>query len=156
MGAPDPRNGEVVSDSIDFELASKHWAYQSIKKPKPPVVKQADWPVNAIDHFTMAKMEQLGLQPVKAASKQELIRRATFDLIGLPPTPSEISNFLNDESPEAYEKVINRLLESVHYGERWGRYWLDVARYSEDQAHTFSVKRNTNGFSVSRLGHFGF
>ena len=146
MGAPDPRNGEVVSDSIDFELASKHWAYQSIKKPKPPVVKQADWPVNAIDHFTMAKMEQLGLQPVKAASKQELIRRATFDLIGLPPTPSEISNFLNDESPEAYEKVINRLLESVHYGERWGRYWLDVARYSEDQAHTFSVKRNTNGF----------
>ncbi len=146
MGAPDPRDGEVVSDSIDFELASKHWAYQPVEKSKIPVVQQAEWPINAIDHFTMAKMEKLGLQPVERASKQELIRRATFDLIGLPPTPNEISNFLKDESPEAYEKVINRLLESVHYGERWGRYWLDVARYSEDQAHTFSVKRNTNGF----------
>ncbi|MFP6761994.1 MAG: DUF1549 domain-containing protein, partial [Planctomycetaceae bacterium] len=90
--------------------------------------------------------EQLGLQPVEPAGRRELLRRATFDLIGLPPSPEEVTAFLDDDTPAAFETVINRLLESRHYGERWGRYWLDVARYAEDQAHTFSVRKNTNGY----------
>ena len=146
MGAPDPRDGDVVASAIDFDEASKHWAYQPVTQADLPPVQRTDWPVNAIDHFTLAKMEQLGLEPVEQAGKQELIRRATFDLIGLPPRPADIVAFLEDDSREAFEKVIARLLQSDHYGERWGRYWLDVARYSEDQAHTFSVKENTNGF----------
>jgi hypothetical protein len=146
MGAPDPRTDEVAANTIDFDAAGKHWSYQPITQPKTPAVQRADWPKNAIDYFTLAKMEQLKLQPVDRAGKRELIRRATFDLIGLPPTPEDVAAFLEDGSPEALEKVINRLLQSDHYGERWGRYWLDVARYSEDQAHTFSVTANTNGF----------
>ncbi len=146
IGAPDPRDGEAVTDSIDFDAAVKHWAYQPISSSQPPAVLRADWPANAVDNFTLAKMEELKLQPVGKAGKRELIRRATFDLIGLPPTPKDIAAFLQDDSPEAFENVINRLLQSDHYGERWGRYWLDVARYSEDQAHTFSVTANSNGY----------
>jgi hypothetical protein len=86
------------------------------------------------------------LKPVRESTRREWIRRATFDLIGLPPTGEEIDAFLADESSEAFETVINRLLESPHYGERWGRYWLDVARYAEDQAHTFGVRPNSNGY----------
>ena len=147
MGAPDPRRGEsVVKSTIDFDKAGKHWAYQPIARPKLPKVQLADWPTSAIDSFTLAKMEQMKLQPVGKAGKRELIRRATFDLLGLPPTPEEVAAFLQDDTPTAYKKVIDRLLQSKHYGERWGRYWLDVARYSEDQAHTFAVKKNTNGY----------
>ena len=146
MGAPDPRDRQLVEKSIDFDEAGKHWAYQPITQPTLPRIQRSDWPKNAIDYFTLAKMEQLKLQPVDQAGKRELIRRSTFDLIGLPPTPEEVAAFVHDESADAFEKVINRLLQSEHYGERWGRYWLDVARYSEDQAHTFSVRANTNGF----------
>jgi hypothetical protein len=146
MGAPDPRDGGVVARSIDFDEARKHWAYQPVARPKLPSIQNGEWPANEIDYFTLARLEELQLQPVAKAGKQELIRRATFDLIGLPPTPEDISAFLEDDSPDAFEKVIDRLLESPHYGERWGRYWLDVARYSEDQAHTFSVTANTSGY----------
>ena len=146
MGAPDPRDGEVTESTIDFDQAGQHWAYQPITSPELPAVQRTDWPANDIDHFTLAKMEELKLQPVDKAGKRELIRRATFDLIGLPPTPEDVAAFLEDDSDDAFVKVINRLLQSQHYGERWGRYWLDVARYSEDQAHTFSVTANTNGF----------
>jgi cytochrome c553/mono/diheme cytochrome c family protein len=146
MGAPDPRDGEITASSIDFEKAAKHWAFQPITEPALPTVKHADWPASPIDYFTLARMEQLKLQPVEKAGKRELVRRATFDLTGLPPSPEDIAAFLADDSSDAFEKVINRLLESKHYGERWGRYWLDVARYAEDQAHTFAVTANTNGF----------
>ncbi len=146
MGAPDPRDGNVKVDLIDFEAASRHWAYQRVTMPELPAVQRSDWPSNDLDYFTLAQMELLHLQPVARSGKRELIRRATFDLIGLPPTPDEIDAFLQDDSPEAFERVVDRLLESRHYGERWGRYWLDVARYSEDQAHTFSVTANTNGY----------
>lgn len=146
MGAPDPRDGETVKSAIDFDEAGKHWAYQPIVQPTIPEVQRSDWPANAVDFFTLAKMEQLKLQPVDQAGKRELIRRATFDLIGLPPTPEDVAAFLDDNSSDAFAKVINRLLQSDHYGERWGRYWLDVARYSEDQAHTFSVRQNTSGY----------
>jgi hypothetical protein len=147
MGADDPRDGELAAKSqIDFEEAHKHWAYQPILQPKPPAVKQSDWPTNAIDQFALAKMEEHGLHPVDGAAKRELIRRATFDLTGLPPKPEHVAEFLHDDSATAFEAVVDRLLKSPHYGERWGRHWLDVARYSEDQAHTFSVTQNTNGF----------
>ncbi len=147
MGAPDPRvDTEVVESTIDFDEAAKFWSFQPISASDPPSVENKSWATNPIDYFTLAKMEQLGLTPVDQASKHALIRRATFDLIGLPPTPEEIANFLEDDSPSAFETVVNRLLESEHYGERWGRYWLDVARYAEDQAHTFAVRANTNGY----------
>ena len=147
MGAPDPRQGEaVVKSQIDFENAQQYWAFQPVQKPQRPTVKNNDWPTSSIDYFTLAKMEQHRLQPVQPASKQALIRRATFDLIGLPPTPQDIEAFISDKSPDAFAKVVDRLLKSEHYGERWGRYWLDVARYSEDQAHTFSVRMNSNGY----------
>ena len=147
MGAPDPRDGEVAAEStIDFEKAEQFWSFQPIRKHEPPTVKNSDWPSGSIDYFTLAKIEELGLKPVSSAGQRELIRRATFDLTGLPPTPAEVEAFLADESPDAFRKVVDRLLESEHYGERWGRYWLDVARYSEDQAHTFAVQANTNGY----------
>ena len=147
MGAPDPRDGTAVTkSSINFEEGRKHWAYQTVVMPEQPKVKDKKWPVNAVDYFTLAQMESRGIQPVAPATKRDLIRRATFDLTGLPPTPEETEAFLQDESPEAFSKVVERLLASEHYGERWGRYWLDVARYSEDQAHTFAVKPNSNGF----------
>ena len=147
MGAPDPRDGSTVAKSeIDFEEGRKHWSYQPIRMPERPSVKDGKWPLNSIDYFTLAQMEEQGLSPVAAATKQALIRRATYDLTGLPPKPADVKAFLDDDSPEAFAKVIERLLESPHYGERWGRYWLDVARYSEDQAHTFATRPNTEGF----------
>ena len=146
MGAPDPRDGKVVDSAINFGEARQFWSFQPIQRHDPPTVKDTAWPNGSIDHFTLAKMEELGLKPVAPASKRELIRRATFDLTGLPPTPAEVDAFLADASSEAFRKVIDRLLDSPHYGERWGRHWLDVARYAEDQAHTFAVRANTNGF----------
>ena len=148
MGAPDPRDGSptITATEIDFEQARKFWSFQPIRPPQLPVVKNAAWPTAEIDHFVLAKLEENDLQPVSAAERRQLIRRATFDLIGLPPTPAEVNAFINDPAPDAFRKVVDRLLDSEHYGERWGRYWLDVARYSEDQAHTFSVRLNTNGY----------
>lgn len=143
IGAPDPRVGQEVSakTQIDFENAQSFWAFQPPKRTPPPTTKMQGWSRTEIDPFILAKLEQAGLAPVAPASKRDWIRRATFDLTGLPPTPKEIQNFLNDRSSNAYETVIDRLLSSPHYGERWGRHWLDVARYAEDQAHTFAVKR---------------
>ena len=147
MGAPDPRDGStIVKSKIDFEEGRKHWAYQPVQMPERPKVNNKAWPQNNIDYFTLAKMEEHGLAPVSRASKQALIRRATYDLTGLPPTPADVQSFLEDNSDEAFARVIERLLNSPHYGERWGRYWLDVARYSEDQAHTFATRPNTEGF----------
>ncbi|QDU92925.1 DUF1553 domain-containing protein [Lignipirellula cremea] len=148
MGAPDPREGEapVAVASIDFDKAAEFWAFQPPQKAPLPPVQQADWPQNPIDYFVLAQLEQSGLRPVPAADRRDMIRRASFDLRGLPPTPEETAAFLADESPEAYRRLIERLLESPHYGERWGRYWLDVARYAEDQAHTFAVKPSTSAW----------
>ncbi|MDX1926116.1 MAG: DUF1553 domain-containing protein [Pirellulaceae bacterium] len=146
-GAADPRVGEsVTAKKIDFAEARTFWSFKPIVAPEIPKVQQTNWPRNDIDYFVLAKLEQLGLHPVAQAGKAELIRRATFDLIGLPPTLDEVREFVQDESKNAFEKVVDRLLASQHYGERWGRYWLDVARYSEDQAHTFSVTPNSNGY----------
>ncbi|MBT7255465.1 MAG: DUF1553 domain-containing protein [Planctomycetaceae bacterium] len=149
MGAPDPRDGgELARSKIDFDKEREHWAYRPVSLPAQTglTVKNTKWPNNTIDYYILARMESQGLRPSRVASKLSLIRRATFDLIGLPPKPADIDAYIEDESPEAFSKVIERLLKSPHYGERWGRYWLDVARYSEDQAHTFATKPNTNGY----------
>ena len=145
-GAADPRDGNVTASSIDFEKARTFWSFQPVRKPQRPPVTNETWARTEIDYFTLAQLEKRELQPVAAASKRELIRRATFDLTGLPPTPEEVDLFVADKSTDAFAKVINRLLASPHYGERWGRHWLDVARYAEDQAHTFAVRANTSGF----------
>ncbi|MDB5352052.1 MAG: Protein of unknown function (DUF1553)/Protein of unknown function (DUF1549)/Planctomycete [Planctomycetota bacterium] len=122
------------------------WAFQPVKEPPAPVVKDTAWPKSSLDAFILAKLEQNGLRPSPPAAKRTLIRRATFDLIGLPPTPEESEAFVNDASPEAFARVVDRLLASPHYGERWGRHWLDVARYGEDQAHSFQPRLYPNGF----------
>ncbi len=108
------------------------WAFRPLAKPAPPAVRRGDWPRTDIDRFILARLEQDGLSPVGPADKLTLLRRATFDLTGLPPSPDDVDAFLKDESPDAYAKVIDRLLASPQYGEAWGRIWLDVARYGED------------------------
>ena len=109
----------------------KHWAFQPLAEAAPPPVKDATWVRNDVDRFTLAAMEAKGLHPSPEAARSTLIRRVTLDLTGLPPTPEEVSAFENDTSPQAYEHLIDRLLESPHYGERWGRHWLDLARYAD-------------------------
>ncbi len=107
------------------------WAFQSPRKPEVPKTNSKGWPQSPLDHFILAKLEAKGLAPAPRADRRTLIRRATFDLIGLPPTPAEIDAFVKDASPNAFARVVDRLLASPHYGERWGRHWLDVARYAD-------------------------
>jgi len=113
------------------KLKKEHWAFQPLTKPAIPAVKDATWAKDDVDRFILAALEAKGLKPVGDADKVTLIRRVTFDLTGLPPTPSEIDAFLKDNSSKAFEKVVDRLLASQAFGERWGRHWLDVARYGE-------------------------
>ena len=124
----------------------QHWAFQPVKQSPPPTVKAKSGVLNPIDRFVLAKLEAKGLKPAPPADRRTLIRRAYFDLIGLPPTPEEADAFVTDKSPNAWEKVIDGLLASPHYGERWGRYWLDIARYGEDQAHSFEPRLYPQGF----------
>jgi hypothetical protein len=112
---------------------ASHWAFAAPGMPAVPDVKRADWARTDVDRFVLAELEARGLSPAGPADKPTLIRRATFDLTGLPPTPEEVEAFTKDESPDAYEKLIDRLLASPHYGERWGRHWLDVVRFGETQ-----------------------
>jgi uncharacterized membrane protein len=112
-----------------------HWAYVKPVRPALPQVKNAAWPRNGIDHFVLGKLEAEGLAPSAEADRPTLIRRASLDLIGLPPTPEEVDAFVADQSPDAFEKVVDRLLASPHYGERWGRHWLDIARYADTNGY---------------------
>jgi cytochrome c553 len=152
QGAPWPRTETQVraaSGSRVFKITAKDrafWSFQPLANPPPPPVHDASWPKMPLDHFVLAKLEANGLKPAPPADKRTLIRRATFDLIGLPPTVEEIDAFLHDDSPDAFAKVVDRLLASPHYGERWARHWLDVARYGEDQAHTFQARHYPNGY----------
>jgi len=141
LGAPDPREGSATVTSakrgIDFKEGRQLWAFKPPVKHATPNLTNSSWPKQPLDHFVLAALEQRSLQPVRTATRQELIRRATFDLIGLPPTPEECATFEKDTEPGAWERVIQRLLSSPHYGERWVRYWLDVARYADDQGNPF-------------------
>ena len=109
------------------------WSFQPVRKPAPPAVKDAAWPKTDIDRFLLAAMESKGVKPVPAADRRTLLRRVSYDLTGLPPTQDEVREFLADKSPGAYAKVVDRLLASKRYGERWARHWLDVARYADEK-----------------------
>jgi hypothetical protein len=132
MGAPDPRPAEKpLPAPYDFQKAKQFWSFQVVKDPAPPHVIDVAWSKTPIDRFVKAKLEEKKLTPAGLASKRALIRRATYDLTGLPPTPEDTAAFLADTSPTAFDKVIDRLLASQQYGERWGRHWLDVVRYAD-------------------------
>lgn len=109
----------------------QHWSYQTLKRPAVPEVQNVQWPRNAVDRFILAKLEEIGLQPAPEADRRTLVRRLHFDLTGLPPTPGQIDAFINDEAPDAYERLVDRLLASPEYGERQALYWLDLARFAE-------------------------
>lgn len=137
-GAVDPRDGSTAKTAgIDWEAAKRHWAYQPPQRHRPPVVKDPAWAQTEVDYFVLAGLEQRGLRPAPAAGKRVWLRRVSFGLIGLPPTVEEIRDFEQDSSPQAQARVIDRLLASPHYGERWARHWLDVARYADDKALAF-------------------
>jgi hypothetical protein len=131
-GAADPRDEmSEVRAGQEKEAARRHWAFQPVRCPKIPEVREPSWAVSTIDHFILSKLDELGLKPVADADKATLLRRATFDLTGLPPTPAEVEDFLRDTSPRAFARVVDRLLASERYGERWGRHWMDVVRYAD-------------------------
>ena len=130
MGAPIPAAFVSASDP------ARHWAFQPVAKMPEPAVRNTEWPHNPIDRFILAKIEGRGRQPAAPADQRTLIRRATFDLTGLPPTLEEVDSFLADSSPDAFAKVVDRLLNSPHYGEHWGRHWLDVVRYADTAGDT--------------------
>ena len=146
MGAPDPRSRAHAAPAtedkgIDLEEGRKFWSFQSILSDTlanaKASVNREDWATSPIDYYVLAKLEEQGLSPASPAAKRTLIRRVTFDLIGLPPTPEEIDNFLTDDSPDAFATLVEQLLASPHYGERWGRHWLDLVRYAETNGHEY-------------------
>lgn len=118
-----------------------HWSFRPVVRPQVPEVRNVRWPRNEIDHFILARLEQEGVEPSPETDRVSLLRRVTLDLIGLPPTPEEVEEFITDDAPEAYERAVDRLLRSPHYGERWARHWLDVARYADSAGHEFDTKR---------------
>ena len=138
MGAPDPRETEVKESksTIDLERGRGYWAFQTPRRPDLPRVADIEWPRGTIDQLVLASLEQRGLRPAQDASKADLLRRVTFDLTGLPPTAEELQAFVDDRSEHAYAKVVDRLLESDRFGERWGRHWLDVVRYADTVGRT--------------------
>src|ERR1700677_1638198 len=139
MGAPDPRGAPKKKAQGWSKDRRLHWAFLPIKKEPIPAPGDTNWIANPIDAFVLAKLKENGMKPSPAADKRALIRRATYDLIGLPPTPSEVDAFVDDTSTNAYAKVIDRLLASPQYGEHWGRVWLDTARYADTRG---DIKQN--------------
>tara|TARA_R110002072_G_scaffold303099_1_gene493388 strand:- start:75373 stop:78447 length:3075 start_codon:yes stop_codon:yes gene_type:complete len=128
--------------STDGRPTSNHWAFQTIRRPTLPEVKNASWLLNEVDAFVLARLESEGLRPSPEASRSTLIRRLYLDLLGILPTPEESRNFVNDDQPFAYERLVDRLLVSPRYGERWGRHWLDIARYADSNGFTIDGARS--------------
>src|ERR1700730_17738140 len=137
-GAPDPRVDTPASSSpaalkgMPIDDGRKWWAFQPVQELPAPSVKDADWPKSKIDSFLLAKLEQKGLKPSPPADARTLVTRAYIDLLGYKPNYDEVEAFVHDTAPGAYEKLVDSLLASPHYGERWARHWLDVARFAED------------------------
>ena len=139
LGAPMPSSEVAVTPVTrkDFQITDKdcsHWAFQPLRRPEVPRIAK-DQPANPIDAFILARLKAKDLKPNPPATRQELIRRAYYDLIGLPPSPAEVEAFIADKSPRAWENLIDRLLDSPHYGEKWGRHWLDLVRYAESNSY---------------------
>ncbi len=155
MGAPDPRKEAVKNGKLSglTDKARAHWAYQPIKNYRTvaiPKVKNQAWVRTPVDSFILQKLEEKNFLPSPDADRETLLRRAYYDIIGMPPNPSDVEAFLQDGSPNAWEKVVDRLLASPHYGERWGRHWLDTARYAD----TIGGDANTNnGRTDYRYAH---
>jgi len=149
MGAPDPRQSPADGGAapvtakrvIDLEAGRNWWAFRPLANAQPPEVKDAGWGRTPIDRFIVARQQEKGVVPNQPAERRVLIRRAYFDLIGLPPTPKQVDDFVNDTSSDAWEKVIDGLLASDRYGERWGRHWLDVVRFAESNGYEFDADR---------------
>ncbi|MBI2947172.1 MAG: DUF1549 domain-containing protein, partial [Verrucomicrobia bacterium] len=135
IGAPDPRDSEISNFKSQISQISNsstnHWAYLPPNKSRPPEVRARTWPRTDIDRFVLAKLEAKGIRPGNDADRPTLARRAYYDLIGLPPTPEQIDAFADDATPDALARLVDRLLQSPQFGERWGRHWLDVARFGE-------------------------
>ena len=163
MGAPWPgadMTAAVVVPGPKKEFTAEQkafWAFQSVKDPAVPKVKNASWVKTPVDAFILAKLEEKGLKPAPPASKTALLRRATFDVTGLPPTEREIDDFLADKSPKAFDKVVDRLLASPRYGERWGRHWLDVARYADstgnDEDHRYPYAWRYRDYAIAAFNN---
>jgi hypothetical protein len=119
----------------DASQPAVHWSFQPVRRPEVPAVQNGSWPRNAIDNFVLAKLDAKGIAPSGEAAKATLLRRVSLDLTGLPPTPQELDAFLRDSRPDAYERAVDRLLDSPHYGEKWARYWLDLARYADSDGY---------------------
>ena len=123
--------GDAVSEAAISDTDRAHWSFQPLTRPRLPHIADAGWPRTPIDHFILARLESAGLTPAPDAEPATLIRRLFFDILGLPPTPADIDFFLADHAPDAYERLVDRLLASPHYGQRWGQHWLDLARFAE-------------------------
>ncbi|SVC77076.1 uncharacterized protein METZ01_LOCUS329930, partial [marine metagenome] len=142
LGVPWPEEDEPTGGSAkkEFDLAGRkasHWSWEPVSKPSLPTVKDADFGKLPIDRFILSKLEKGDLSPAESADRRTLIRRITFDLRGMPPSPQEVKAFVEDASSNAYEKVIDRLLDSPQYGEKWARHWMDLFRYAESRGHEF-------------------
>ena len=140
LGAPydepllDSPEGSGPSEDAPLEVTEERrgfWSFRPLGRIAPPSVGDSSWADTAVDHFILQELESKGLEPNPAADRRTLIRRAYLNLLGLPPGPEEVDAFVNDSSPDAYEKLIDRLLDSPHYGERWARHWMDIARFGE-------------------------
>jgi mono/diheme cytochrome c family protein len=146
LGAPDPRrvpaDTELAAAAVAAPPAGDHWALQPIRRPEPPRVRDRRWARAPLDRFILARLEQEGLKPSPPADRRTLIRRVYFDLTGLPPTPEAVEAFVRDRRPDAYERVVDALLASPQYGERWGRHWLDVARYADTHGYDKDKRRD--------------
>lgn len=146
---PPPSSGRLTREEketlIEWIKAGgdyqRHWAFEPVRRVEPPQVEDASWPRSPIDRFILRKLEESGLSPSQEASRRTLIRRLYLDLIGLLPNPEEVDSFLDDDSEGAYERLVDSLLDSDHYGERWGRHWLDQARYADSNGYTFDNAR---------------
>ena len=141
MGAPWPAGAVAAGPKTPvFDLQKRrasHWCWEPIRRPAIPAVKHGDWVQNPIDAFILAKLQEKGLEPAPRADRATLIRRAYFDVIGLPPTPAQVAAFVNDPDPSAFARVVDDLLASPHFGERWARHWMDLVRYAETRGHEF-------------------
>jgi hypothetical protein len=140
MGAPWPGGDRpaVAAAKKEFKITDMdraHWAFQPVKKSAPPALRNKAWIANPIDAFVLAKLEAKGLAPNPPADKRSLVRRVYYDLTGLPPSPQEVETFVADTSPKAWETLVDRLLASPHYGEQWGRHWLDLVRFAETNSY---------------------
>ena len=144
FGGDEDQLTEVAPAEDEFEITDADrawWSVRPLERPAVPEVANADWPLNPIDRFLLARLEDAGLEPPPDADRRTLIRRATYDLTGLPPTLEEVEAFERDERPDAWERLIDRLLASPHYGERWGRHWLDLVRYAETDGYERDRKK---------------